>query len=106
MTKRWNPRYVAYARHHRRTPECMLRWDKERFPGACMMGFILWINRKWHEWYEVNGLSRNHIKSEEDHKNFTRWLKPRRPIEQEVRPHGANRRTPGGGAERETPAGP
>jgi hypothetical protein len=40
----WNPRFVAYAKAHGQTPEGMLQNDKEKFPGGCMAGFMLWIN--------------------------------------------------------------
>jgi len=41
--KDWNPRYVAYAECHGRAPADMLKYDRERWPGGCMCGFILWM---------------------------------------------------------------
>lgn len=39
----WNPRYVAYARQHGRTPEAQMEFDREEYPGGCMVGFMLWV---------------------------------------------------------------
>lgn len=41
-----NPRYLAYCRAHGRTPEAQLEHDRKVWPGACMCGFILWINAR------------------------------------------------------------
>jgi hypothetical protein len=49
-----NPRYVAYAKFHNRTPEKMLERDKKEFPGGCMCGFILWINEMLQEFYKAS----------------------------------------------------
>lgn len=46
-TKDWNPRYLAYCRSWQKTPEEMLEFDKGRFPGGCMAGFIVWTNEQW-----------------------------------------------------------
>lgn len=47
---RWNPRYVAYARAHGRTPEDQLAHDKREYPGGWMGGFMVWMNQRWAEW--------------------------------------------------------
>lgn len=47
MTTRWNPRYEAYARAHWRSPEAMLAFDEEHYPGGKMAGFCIWISRAW-----------------------------------------------------------
>lgn len=38
-----NPRFIAYATAHGRTPEAQLEHDRETYPGGSMAGFILWI---------------------------------------------------------------
>jgi len=54
---KWNPRYVAYAHAHGRTPEQMQLVDEARYPGGCMTGFMLWMDakmRKYHSTLESN----------------------------------------------------
>lgn len=34
----WNPRYVAYARAHGKTPKTMLAHDEEAWPGGGRRG--------------------------------------------------------------------
>ena len=43
---KWNPRFVAYAAAHGKTPSAMLEHDDEAWPGGKMCGFILWIREK------------------------------------------------------------
>lgn len=45
-----NPRYVCYATAHGRSPDGMLVYDAQRFPGGKMAGFICWIEERWEEW--------------------------------------------------------
>jgi len=45
----WNPRYVCYARAHGREPQAMLDYDRDRFPGGSMSGFVVWNGDKWKE---------------------------------------------------------
>jgi len=54
----WNPRYVAYAKAHGRGPRAMLTLDRMRWPGGCMCGYIVWINRKWNEFARIAWLHR------------------------------------------------
>ena len=73
---RWNPRYVAYAAAHGRTPEDMKAWDEEAWPGGRACGFILWISEQWQRWYAERGLRRyKHILSEQDHESFDAQLR-------------------------------
>lgn len=76
---RWNPRYLEYCRVNGESdPEKMLEKDRERWPGGCMVGFSLWIQQKWHEWYLSIGLPAKmplHDKRfYQDHAAFDRWL--------------------------------
>jgi len=42
----WNPRYVAYAKAHGKTPDAMMEHDRDAWPGGCMCGFILWMSEQ------------------------------------------------------------
>ena len=57
--RQWTPRYTAYAQAHGRSPDQMLEFDSERYPGGKMCGFILWIDAKWSEWATVTGHPRS-----------------------------------------------
>lgn len=48
----YNPRYVAYAHANGRTPDDMLTYDYEQYPGGCMTGFILWISSRSTEFWK------------------------------------------------------
>ena len=49
-----NPRYVAYAKAHNKTPAKMLEHDKKKWKGGCMCGFILWIDQKKQEFFKAH----------------------------------------------------
>jgi len=70
----YQPRYVAYARAHGRTPDEQLAHDVERWPGGCMTGYICWIGERWQEWRQEKGLSLDYQPSRADHADFDRWL--------------------------------
>lgn len=38
-------RYVAYCAAHGRTPDAQGARDRNRWPGGCMTGYIMWIQR-------------------------------------------------------------
>jgi hypothetical protein len=55
MTKTtWNPRYVIYAKEHKRTSEQQLEWDRALWPGGMMCGFTLWISERKEEFRAVH----------------------------------------------------
>lgn len=43
----WNPRYVAYAKAHHKSPAEMLAHDEYEWPGGCMAGFMDWLGEQW-----------------------------------------------------------
>lgn len=70
----YNPRYVAYAAAHGRSPADMLAEDKDCWPGVRMVGFILWIGRQWEAWRAANGRKRDDFLTAADHASFDAWL--------------------------------
>jgi len=75
--KQWNPRYLAYCRAHgNNDPEAMLEQDREKYPGGCMCGFILWLQNMWsqfHKFMEVPANSETAY-SQKYHDKFDLWL--------------------------------
>ncbi len=43
LLNEWNPRYLAYCTAQGRGPEEQTAFDKERWPGGCMCGYMQWI---------------------------------------------------------------
>ena len=66
-----NPRYLAYAKAHGKTPAGMLASDTERWPGGKMAGFILWVGARWAEWCAARGLARYCPKGPRAHQTGT-----------------------------------
>ena len=46
--KEWNPRYVAYAKAHGKTPEEMQAGQKNN------VDFMIWINEKWKKYDKLH----------------------------------------------------
>lgn len=69
----WNPRYVNYARVHGRTPEQMIRYDIEIYPGGKMTGFILW-NRARIEEFKTTSPAAFFMGHLTDHDAYDKWL--------------------------------
>lgn len=80
VPKGWNPRYVAYAQAHGRTPEEQGAHDEEAWPGGKACGFMLWMNARWTEWCALKGYRRtagghnDTPLTDDDHRDFTFWL--------------------------------
>lgn len=73
----YQTRYIAYAKHHGRSPDDQMAADELRFKGGCMAGFIAWISQMWAKWWTEAGrdagLSRT-IHGPAEHAHFDRWL--------------------------------
>jgi hypothetical protein len=73
VTEPINPRYLAFAAAHGKTPKAMLEHDREHWPGGVMCGFLLWMSaalsvcRREHPEFFVNG---NIVR----HDKFDVWL--------------------------------
>jgi hypothetical protein len=53
----------------------MLRADTLKYSGACMAGFIRWIDARWSEWDAAHGYKwLQHTRSPQEHDAFTKWL--------------------------------
>lgn len=74
ITPAWQPRFVIYARHHGKTPEEMLAYDAERFPGGKMYGYTSWVTTRWQEWDRLKNNGKNHVRSAEEYAAFDLWL--------------------------------
>lgn len=69
----YNERYLAYCRYHKKTPDEMMSFDRKRWPGGVMCGYVLWINEQSRKFKEIkpgafvfDGLT--------DHKGFDDFL--------------------------------
>ena len=69
-----NPRFDAYAKEHSKTPEEMLEMDREKYPGGCMTGYIIWMSEKRQEFYKVNPGAFIDRYNMVDHKAFDKFL--------------------------------
>ena len=83
MTKKWQPRYVHYARERGLSPEQVLEQDRKDFPGGVMCEYMIWIQKRWHEWAVLTEHPRaknsNSKFSNDDHTAFDSWLSERTP---------------------------
>lgn len=70
----WNPRYVAYAEAAGRSPEAQIDWDRERWPGGYVTGFVLWIRKRWAEFNTEKGLPVDYPSSIYSQQEFNEWL--------------------------------
>lgn len=70
----WNPYYLAYCKRKGNEPEKQLEIDRDKYPGGCMCGFILWIDKMKRKFYSEKPdcfLSRDLI---HDHKEWGTFL--------------------------------
>ena len=75
MMKKWNPRFLNYCRvSGGLDPDATIVRDKEEYPGGCMCGFTIWIQRKWQQWLKLKGYCFDFPCSDRDHEEFDRWL--------------------------------
>ena len=74
-----NPRYLAYCRANRNSPEQQKAIDTEAYPGGKMCGFMLWISQQVRAFtaecpqHLLNGEIANHAA-------FTAWIEARFPL--------------------------
>ena len=52
----YNPRFIAYAEAHGRTPEEQIAADRVEYPCSCMAGFISWMAPIIHAFEKVHEL--------------------------------------------------
>lgn len=70
----YQPRFIAYATAHGRTPDEQIEQDRIDWPGGVMCGFILWMSDKWNEWRKLNGLAARDPLFDSDHASFDAWI--------------------------------
>lgn len=49
-----NPHWLAYCRANGNTPDEQLGHDRKKWPGGCMVGYILWINDRHAEFRQAH----------------------------------------------------
>ena len=69
-----NPRYLAYCLEHRQSPDDMLATDRQRYPGGCMCGFLLWMSARLQEWRRMRERERFEVMVAADHRDFLAYL--------------------------------
>lgn len=74
IKKTFNPRWLAYAKAHGKTPKEMLRADREKYQGGQMAGYIVWATGKWQEWRKERNYPSEMPLCDEDIKAFDAWL--------------------------------
>jgi len=77
----WNPRFVAYAKAHGRTPEEQAKQDEKDWPGGCMVGFSQWIQARRDALCESLGAKGGDLRNiiglpgvDDFQKTFDKWL--------------------------------
>lgn len=72
METGYQPRYVAYAKAHGKTPDEMMEHDNWHQSGGCMLSYIFWITAHWREWDALTKHVGPH--SDADCAKFDEWL--------------------------------
>lgn len=72
FARRWNPRYVAFAAAHGRTPEAQREADAVAWPGGINTGFMVWLHGAWRQWRRLRVIPRD--EEFERHEDFDHWL--------------------------------
>jgi hypothetical protein len=56
----------------------MLEYDRARWPGGVMTGYILWIAARWADWCTARGFKNQDVAAlvlgDQMHPNFDAWL--------------------------------
>ena len=66
-------RYIMYSKYNKKNCEDMLKFDRKRFPGGCMVGYIIWIVGKWKE-FDKSTNNKYKIRGIKVHEKFDKFL--------------------------------
>jgi hypothetical protein len=83
LSASWNPRYVAFARSQGRAPEAQREHDREQWPGAAAVPFMLWIREQWRAFFAERGEKVPEGIVPAQHESFNQWLEAKFPAESE-----------------------
>lgn len=75
-SEEWQPRYVAYAKAHGRTPADQLAFDRETHGALRNVVAWDWIRARLKEWRALKGIKRDYLMSAENDE-FDAWLAAR-----------------------------
>ena len=74
-------RYHAFARSQGRSAGEQMAYDREQWPGASALPFMLWIRERWSAFFAERGEKAPQALWPHHHEAFDKWLDARFPVE-------------------------
>lgn len=72
--RQYDPKWIAYAKAHKRNPLGMMLHDKRKHPKDPMKGYTLWAFNKFEEWCESKELPDEVELTDDVIEEFEKWL--------------------------------